>query len=366
MLALATRLPRDRFDVEFIVLTERGQYAAAAETAGIRVRNLGTGRRGPVPLPLFAIRAAAKAVRFVVWCRRSRYDILDAWLFHAYALGAATRPITRIPVFISGRRSLSDFKEHFGPFDRALDALARRSSDVIVANSEQVAADVIKRERADPSKLRVIRNGVDIPDLMDEDTRAALRQAWGFHDDQVVIGCVANYKRGKGLELILDVAAAVRTRIPNARYVLVGEGNIRPLLEQTTARHGLRDIVRLHGPEPDARDLYGAFDIVLQASETEGLPNVLLEAAAAGRAIIATAAGGTEEIVQNNRTGILIPIGDGASMSLALEILVRDPVRREQLGKAARDHVRNVFSMQRFLDETAALYEELAARKGIR
>ena len=115
-------------------------------------------------------------------------------------------------------------------------------------------------------------------------------------------------------------------------------------------------------PEP----LYAAFDIVVQASSREGLPNALHEAGAAGRAIVATAAGGSGEIVLDGRTGLLTPVADRTELVRALHILVSDPDLRERLGLAARQHVAATFSMDRFVAEFAQLYEEQAASKNVR
>ena len=148
--------------------------------------------------------------------------------------------------------------------------------------------------------------------------------------------------------------------------VLVGEGSLRPVLERMIAELGLGDVVRLHGREPDARRLYGAFDIVAHASESEGLPGALMEAAAAGRAIVATAAGGTTEVVLAGESGLLVPVGDEDGFARELLRLAQDPVLRERLGAAARERAATVFGLDRFVAEMAALYEELAERKGVR
>jgi glycosyltransferase involved in cell wall biosynthesis len=196
--------------------------------------------------------------------------------------------------------------------------------------------------------------------------REAIRAGWGFGPDTVIVGSVANYKPRKGLEMLLRVAATLRPTIPELRLVLVGEGTLRPVLEAMIADLGLSEIVRLHGREPDARRLYGAFDIVAHASESEGLPNVLLEAAAAGRAIVATAAGGSAEVVMAGESGLLVPVGDEDGFAREMLRLVEDPALRERLGAAARERAATVFGMDRFVAQTAALYEELAERKGVR
>jgi len=291
---------------------------------------------------------------------------VDAWLFHGYALAALTRPLSRVPVLISGRVRLSDYKAHFNPVERLLDAVARRRSDAIVANSEAVRADVARREKIDPARIRVIRTGIAIPPALPASERNTIRAGWGFGPDNVVVGSVANYKLRKGLESLLRVAARLQAELPQLRWVLVGEGPLRPTLEAMIAQFGLAGIVCLHGREPDARRLYGAFDMFTHASESEGMPNVILEAAAAGLPIVATPAGGTPEAVTDGETGLLVPIGDEDALAWGLRRLVLDPALPKRLGAAGRERVGAVFGIDRFVAETAALYEELAERKGIR
>jgi glycosyltransferase involved in cell wall biosynthesis len=364
MMELAKRLPRDRFEVTFVVMGERGPHAEIVESYGVRVMALGASRQRGAAFPLFALRVSGKVLRYAWWCRRQRFDIVDAWLYHGYGLAGVMKPFAGVPILISGRRSLSDFKAGFGVLQRLVDRIARAASDAIVANSRYVVDDVVRRERIDPANLRVIRNGVEIPAPMSAERRAELRATWGVEAHHVVIGLVANNRAGKGLPELVESAAALRTRVPDARYVLVGDGLDR--LVDLVAGLGVGDIVTLHGQELDARTLYGAFDVVAQTSRAEGLPNAVLEGAAAGRAIVATAAGGTPEIVLDDVTGLLVPVADPAAFEAAVERLVRDPALRDRLGAAARAYVQETFGMDRFVAETAALYEELAEAKGLR
>ncbi|MBA2373561.1 MAG: glycosyltransferase [Chloroflexi bacterium] len=366
MMELARRLPRDRFSVTFVVLGDRGPHADIVESFGVPVLSLGASRQHGTPFPIFAGRVSGKVARYVAWCRRLRFDIVDAWLFHGYGLAAITKQVTGVPILISGRRSLSDFKEDFGPVERLVDEVARRASDAIVANSQYVLDDVVRREPIDRAKLRVIRNGVEIPLPMGAAERARLRAGWGFGDKDVVVGCVANYKAGKGLEGLIDMAATLRPVAPSARYVFVGEGSLRQEIERRISAKDLSGIVRLHGAELDARTLYGAFDVVVQASEAEGLPNSVLEAAAAGCAIVATAAGGTPEAVIDGRTGLLVPVRDEAALGTALLAVLVDPTLRQRLGGAALEHVARNFGMDGFIARTGELYSDLAAARGLR
>lgn len=357
MVRLAELLPSNRFAVDFILLSRRGPLADRAERAGSQIHVLNWPRgRSPV-------RSQPDFFRLIRTLRRGNYDIVDAWLFHAYAIVGFARPLCRVPVLIAGRRGLSDTKPVLGLVERIMDRIARHNIDMIVANATAVRDDFVAVEHLDPDGIRVIHNGVDIREQMDSSVRTELRSTWGIGPDDVLVGYVANYKGGKGHEMLLRAVAKAMPTHPNLRAILVGEGSRRAILEKLIGDLGLAAVVRLHGAEPDARDIIGAFDIAVQTSESEGLPNAVLEAAAAGLPIVATDTGGTAEILDGGRTGICVLIGDEAAFARALGSLVDDPALRRSLGDAARAHVQKAFGMERFVAETAALYEELAAAK---
>lgn len=358
---LAEHLPRDRFDVSFVLLQGMTRMADHALELGAGIHVLGAPQRGGLPLPLFATKVARHAASYIAVCRREQFDIVDAWLYLGYSLAALTRPVARVPILVAGRRSLGAFKAGFGPVERAVDALARRSADVIVANSQAVAEDTRRREGIRASRIRVIRNGVAIPPPVDPARRMALRAEMSVVGVGPVIGCVGTFKRGKGQAAVVAAMAMAARELPNAWLVFVGDGPERAAVERSTAEAGLPR-VRFLGTVPDARPLYEGFDVVVSASDAEGLPNVILEAAAAGLPVAATDAGGTGEIVIDGRTGLLVPCGDTATLAAAVMRLVADRDLARRLGNGARDHVTKVFGIERFVAETAALYEELRDR----
>lgn len=361
VMLLAEHLPRERFDVSFVLLLGMTEMAREAERLGATVHALGAPRRGGLSMPLYAARVARQAASYVAVCRREQFDIVDAWLYLGYSLAALTRPLSRVPVLIAGRRSLGDFKAGFGLMERTIDTVARRSANVIVANSYAVAEDTVRREGVDPSRIRVIRNGVVIPPPTDAARRLASLAGIGITDDGPVVGCVGTFRRGKGQARVAEVMARISRRLPNAWLVFVGDGPERGAVERSTREAGLRR-VRFLGSVPDARTLYDGFDVVVSASDAEGLPNVLLEAAAAGRPMVATAAGGTPEVVIDGTTGLLVPIGDAERMEIALMRVLDDADLARRLGGAAREHVARTFGLERFVAETAALYEEMHGR----
>jgi glycosyltransferase involved in cell wall biosynthesis len=363
MLTLAERLPRDRFDVDFLVLSDSGAYDARGEAAQARVWHLGSALAPNARLPARLARRGWKSMRYSATARGARYDIIDAWLYPVDVMAALLRSVTRTPVVIAGRRNLGDFHDRYGRLRPLIVRLANQLTDAVVANSDAVAADVLKRERLDPRKLRIIRNGVELIEGLRADERTSRRRALGMPDDGLVVGCVASFQPVKRHDLLIDAFASLVEAEPRARLLLVGDGPLRTELQRRIHAAGLEERVRLHGWELDPRPLYGTFDLVVQASRSEGLPNALLEAAAAGLPIVATAAGGTREIIVDGQTGLLVPINDGEALARALRRAASDRSLRERLGANARQHVARAFGIERFVAEFTALYEELAAAK---
>jgi glycosyltransferase involved in cell wall biosynthesis len=363
MVELALRLPRDRFAPEFVLLTGRGPLADQAEAGGVPVHVLNWARAGE---SWRRVRRTRDVARYVSTMRRGQFDIVDAWLFHAYVLAAATRPMTGVRAVIAGRRCLFDFKAGDHPINRLLDEIARRRVDAIVANSDGVLRDTVAHEGIAPERICVIRNGARIPATLLPEVRDSIRGRWGAGPDRVVIGCIANYKPKKGLDAVVAVASIVTAAVPESMFVLIGEGPLRPSLQRQIDEAGLTNRVLLNGMEPDGAQVVGGFDIALQASLSEGLPNALLEAATAGVPVVATNVGGTAEVVADGSTGRLVEPGDNAVMAEALIWLATSRDRRMRFGDAGRALVAERFGMDRFVAETIDLYEQVLARRAPR
>lgn len=363
MLYLASALPREMFDLRFVLLSERGPLAAEAESLGIPVHLLGLSRESCRGLRPQCLGTAIGALRRYRDLSRD-VQIVDAWTVPAYTFAGLARPIAGVPVVIAGRRSLANVVRTRTRVREAARSLAMRRIDAVVANSQVAATEAITLEGLDPSRVHVIRNAV-IPIVIPDAERDRLRGTWGFTGEDLVVGCVATLREGKGHDLLLDVAMDLRDRYPQLRYVFTGSGPAAGWIHEQIQLRGLGGIVVIHSGEPDARRIYGAFDIVAQASETEGLPNAVLEGAAAGRPIVATSVGGTAEILTSERDGLLVHKGDRAGMATSLGRLALDPVLRQLLGKAAADRARD-FSVERLVAQTSSLYLRLVEASAAR
>jgi glycosyltransferase involved in cell wall biosynthesis len=356
MVYLAAGLPRDRFDVRFVLLAERGPLAAEAEAARIPIEVLGLTReacRRPGPTCTRAVADALRRYRALI----RGVHVVDAWTVPAYTFAGLVRPLAGVPVLLAGRRSLPDVQRTRTRGREIARSIAMRRVDAVVANSQAAADIAVSAEGIAADKVHVIRNAV-APGGLSTDERDRLRAAWGVRDDEMLIGCVASLREGKGHMMLVDVIARLRASDDRVRGVFVGSGHQHDTIASAIEARGLEGTIVLETGISDARRVPGAFDIAVQASDTEGLPNAVLEAAAAGVPIVATAVGGTPEIIGDNRHGILVPRRDPDALFQALDRLLRDGDLRMRLGRAAAERA-GTFTQDALVSHTAALYERL-------
>jgi glycosyltransferase involved in cell wall biosynthesis len=239
--------------------------------------------------------------------------------------------------------------------------LSMRPFHAVVANSQAAADEAMSLEGIRPELMHVIRNAV-VPVEVPAARLRAWRQDWGDDGGRIIAGCIGSLRPGKGHDLLLDAAQDLGTNHPDLRFVFIGDGPLRAQIEWEIHRRALTGIVRLHTSERDARACYGALDIVVQASESEGLPNAVLEAAVSGKAIVATDVGGTREIIDGDVDGLLVPRADRQRLGDAISRLASDPQLRERLGRAASVKAA-MFSTARLAEETGALYIKTVERR---
>jgi L-malate glycosyltransferase len=154
--------------------------------------------------------------------------------------------------------------------------------------------------------------------------------------------------------------------VPDARFVIAGEGELRQALERQIREHRLEKHVLLAGFRPDVLSLHKAFDIFVMSSLTEGLGTSLLDAMACGKPIVATTAGGIPEVVVDGETGCLVAPRDHEGMARAIVSLLKDEALRRRMGEAGRTRARVHFSAERMVQDTLRVYQRVTHGLGIR
>ncbi len=340
--ALATRLDPARWRPGVFCLGGPGALAAVIRSAGIPCECLGVGRRNPM----------AAIARLAVRLRRFDPELVQSFLFHANLASRLAAPWAGRPWVLGGLRVAERQKR----WHRVLDRLTARLSTGSVCVSQGVRNFSRDVAGLDPARLTVIPNGIDPApyDLAEPVPRAAI----GVPVDAHLVLYAGRLDPQKGLPDLLEAAERVIARRPGWHLVMAGDGPQRGWLrEQLQHRPTLRDRVHWLGPRADMPGLLKASDLLVLASHWEGMPNVVLEAMAARRPVVATAVEGTEDLVVPGQTGWLVPPRDPAALSQALLEAVDDPERCRRYGAAARLRVEREFS----IESTVAAYERLWA-----
>jgi glycosyltransferase involved in cell wall biosynthesis len=175
-----------------------------------------------------------------------------------------------------------------------------------------------------------------------------------------IVGNVAALVPHKGQRHLIEAAALVVTRVPDARFVIAGEGELRPALERQIKDHHLEKHVFMTGFRPDVLSVHKAFDIFVMSSVTEGLGTSLLDAMACGKPIVATTAGGMPEVVKDGTTGILVRPRDHEAMADAIVKLLTNEQARREMGAAGQARARVYFSAERMVQDTFEVYRRVA------
>ncbi len=294
--------------------------------------------------------------------REERPDVVQSFLFGFDYWAAVAARKEGVPVVITTRRELAEWQQarHLWLVRKA-NALA----DAIVANSHAVARYAADREDEDEGRYRVIYNGLPAKAFELHDPAAA-RARFGIPLGVPVVGMAANFTEIKDHNLFHSASNRVGMEIPETNFFLLGKGPSRESIERglETTRGPHRVHVRHTLDEMPLA--YAAMDVCVLTSKMEGAPNVLIEAMAAGRPVVASAVGGIPEIVEHGVTGLLESFREPAFFGDKIVSLLKDPDLRSRMGTAGRERASTHFSVERMVAEYTTLYHELldAKRQG--
>jgi len=285
---------------------------------------------------------------------------VHTWLFAANWHGRAIAQLSKVPIIVASERCADHWK---GFAELLLDRWLAPRTDAIVVNSRAVQAFYESKGIA-PAKLVLIPNGID-PKPAPDAVRANILSEISLPADARVLGFVGRLWPQKRVRDAIWATEVLRNVMPNLHLVIVGDGPDREALEDYARKAVLGDRVWFLGNRDDVPRLFGAIDVLLLPSEFEGMSNAVMEAMAAGLPVVATNIPGNDELVVDGETGYLVPVGDVKTACMCLNRLLEDGVMRDQFGRAGRERIERLFSLEKMVDAHVKLYQELADRKGI-
>ncbi len=358
---LTARLPRDRF--ESVLLSGReapseGSMHDLAARWGVRpIAVPGLGRRLS---PVDDVRSLVFLTRFF---RRFRPHIVHTHTAKAGAIGRLAAWLTGVPVVVHtyhGHVFHGYFSKPMTSLFLAVERALARSTSRLLTVSESVKRDLERYRIGAPGQVTVLPLGLDLDRFLGSEARAGeLRRELGVEDRQPLVGIVARLVPIKRHEDFIAASALVAARIPDARFLVVGDGERRTELEALVRRQGLMERVRFLGWRRDLDRIYADLDVVVLTSANEGSPVSLIEAMAAARPVVATSVGGVPDLVEHGVSGLLARAGDPSATAEAIATLLADPERRRAMGEAGRKRVRDAYGVDRLVADVDRLYSDL-------
>jgi glycosyltransferase involved in cell wall biosynthesis len=354
LLSAARVMAAKGHDVIIVSLTPLGPMGLQARSLGIRTESLEMRRGIPDPRGL---------VRLVRLVRAWRPDVLHSHMVHANFMARALRLVAPIPALVSTIHSV----QQGGRLRMAVLRLTNGLVDHMTIVSQAAADRFIGDGIVPKDHLTVVPNGVDTEQIRNvpAGTREALRGSLGLRD-QFVWLAVGRFEIAKDYPNMLRAFARVRQQRTDAVLLLVGRGSLQEETEALANELDLGGAVRFLGVRTDVPMVMSAADAYVMSSAWEGMPMVLLEAAAAGLPIVATAVGGNQEVVLDGDSGLLVPPRDDEALGAAmLRLSGFSESRRRSMGERGHDHVRTRYGLERVAQRWEEIYREVLARKGL-
>jgi glycosyltransferase involved in cell wall biosynthesis len=235
-----------------------------------------------------------------------------------------------------------------------------RRVDGVASVSEASRRDFLRAYRVPASRVVMIPIGTECGDLASRDERRSrLVRAAGIDGDPPIVVQVGSFTAEKNHRWMVEAFARVLERRPDARLVLIGDGPLMSVVTAAVAARGLDGPIRFLGAREDADELVGGADLLVLPSLTEGLPGVVLEAAAREVPAVANDVGGVREVIEDGRTGYVVPVGDQAALVDRVVGLLEDPALARRMGAAARTRICERFDLRHVVDAFERWYREL-------
>lgn len=292
------------------------------------------------------------------FCDVRQVDIVHSWLFldgfYGRLAAAWARRVRSVAAMVGLEYEAASFR---ASVDRAM----ARWTGALVADSQWMARHMTANGFS-PARITIVPTGIDVDWLLSEQNAAGLSLEKGrIIGDDPMIGAIARLHPVKDLGTFLRACAIISRDMPNARFLIAGDGPERRALEELAAQLGLTDRIFFAGEVADVRSVLRRIDVFALPSLSESCPNALLEAMAFGLPCVATAVGGVPEIIEHGTNGLLCPAGNATELAGSILLLIRDKELRRKVSSQAARTVRERFAVSRLVKSYLRLYRRLVA-----
>jgi L-malate glycosyltransferase len=356
---LTRGLDRSRFDIQIGCFHRTGPLLNEVGALDIPISEYPT-------TSLYSYEAVRAQLRLAQTIRREGVQLVHAYGSYPNLFAVPAARLARNCVSIASLRDLGLFSGG-SKVKGAAQKLAFSFADCVLANSN-AAGNWLLSQGVRPERVHVIPNGINIPRVFGPPDDFPIRRQFNIDRNAPLVMLVCRTDRNKGLEGFLDAVPIVAHRLPAVRFMIVGGSPCNPCYEidirNLADRRKLTDRVIFTGERSDVAAVLREATVAVLPSLSESFSNSLLEYMAAGLPVVATNVGGNPEIVEDGKTGILVPPRDPAAMAEAILRVLEAPAMARQLGAAGRERVMKHFSLETVIRRTTELYMALLERRG--
>jgi glycosyltransferase involved in cell wall biosynthesis len=350
-------LDSKRFTVDLIVGMDSDLNLIPEDFEVLKVHTLVRGVN-----PIKNIRALFDLYMFI---RKEKYQIVHTHQANAGIVGRIASKFAGVPVIIHGLHG-STFHQDQNFVKRRfyilLEKIAFKFTTVFTVVGHDLRDRYINEGIGKKKDFFVIRSGMELERFYDvyrmtNLERDRIRKELGYKVDEVLIGVVAALEQRKGHIYLIDIAHRLKNK--NVKFLFVGDGRLRDRLEEKVRFEGLGEIIKFLGYREDIEKVLSSFNVIALTSLWEGLPQVLVQAAAAGKPMVSFSVEGACEIIKDGINGYIVPIKDVEAFEMKLEYLIENPKIAEEMGKIGRDIIGYNWELSKMQEKVINLYDSL-------
>lgn len=369
---LVTNINREEFDITLALPPPADydplhpladpQFAELMRAKGYNVETVKMVRRKTTPIAnLLALLTLYSIIR------RNKYEIVHTYSTIAGFVGRLAAKLAGVPVVIHTPEGLP-FNEQVIWWKRwlftALERFLGSFTDALIACSEAEQQQATAAGILEPDKIVVIKNCIDTENFdVDKIDGLAKKRALGLGPDDPVVGMVARLSFQKGPRYFIEAAAQVLKVMPEAHFLLVGDGELREEVQMLIEELSISDSVDLLGYRDDCVEIMATFDVFVLSSLWEGLPYAPREAMLLRKPVVMTAVSGVEEIIQDNSMGVIVPEKDSRALAEAILRLLQNKEEARRMGRRAEESIRQRFGIKGPVSQVTQLYRDLLTKK---
>jgi len=276
-------------------------------------------------------------------------------MYRCNTSGTVAARLARVKAVISNIHNVDDWDDAKQLF---VDKRLARYKDLIIAVSEGVRRNYLEKTGIAPDRVVTLHNGVDMSGFVDLKPDPSVRRELGIAPGERVVSVLARLVSQKRHLDFLEMAAQVKSRIPNVKFLIAGKGRLREQIEQKATELGISDRVVFAGHRNDVPQLLALTDVFVTCSDREGFSNAILESMAAGAPVVATDVGGNAEAIVTGRSGFIVPVGRPDILADRVTSLLADSGLRSRIAAGARERV-SLFTVESMCDATDLVYGEM-------